>query len=229
MAFEAALATLPPALVECLRSEGALAPDIFVQLAGTRQAAVDLLEGLDIVLGGEISDLAEDLVGLAAIAQAPARCVRKAVNNATGLDVTLALKSFRPPEESPRFPAASWCGSARGPKRLGAAPKWPSKVKRKELPEGASTARQAAERSERDKWVKAVAEIVIEARLPAADLLAGDGNQAGLLLGCVGQGRRVRTLKKRVTDWRKIRGYLLEAFGVLWPRSQLDFLEYLQV
>ena len=147
--------------------------------------------------------------------------------NATGLDITMAVLAAEGTGGSPSVPLVDRGQRLRGQKGLGAAPKWPAKVRRRELVGGAPTARQAAEQTERHKWLDAVVSIVMEARLPAAELLGGAA-RGDHLRGCVGQGRRVRTLKKRVTDWRKVRSFMLKAFGEPWPRTQLDFLDYLR-
>ena len=227
MAFEAALTRLPAHLLDVLAAEGALEPAVFVMLAGTHAAAVDLLDGISKEMKVDVSGFAEDLTALAALAQAPARCARKLVENATGLDIALADVAKVCPSGR-ALPAVAVLDRNRGKRKgLGAAPKWPAKIRRKELRTGAATARHVAEQEERGKWCKEVAKIITGAGLPAAVLLCG-GPDDDLLLGCVGQGRRVRTIKKRVADWRRIRAFMLAAFGAPWPKSQLDFLEYLR-
>ena len=227
MSFGLAFQRLPVHLVEVLREAGALEPSVFVQLVDSREAAVDLLLGTGLEFDGNEGGLADDLVALAALAQAPARCARRAIVNATGLDITMAVLAAEGTGGSPSVPLVDRGQRLRGQKGLGAAPKWPAKVRRRELVGGAPTARQAAEQTERHKWLDAVVSIVMEARLPAAELLGGAA-RGDHLRGCVGQGRRVRTLKKRVTDWRKVRSFMLKAFGEPWPRTQLDFLDYLR-
>lgn len=111
------------------------------------------------------------------------------------------------------------------PARVEQAVHWPTKRRRKEATE--AEPRQAAEARKRDVHLRHSMDIVKEARLPLAQTadLAADPEAT---LRRVGQGRRYRTLQKRVASWRKARTWLLAAFGVPWPRSTAEFLSYLE-
>ena len=71
------------------------------------------------------------------------------------------------------------------------------------------------------------AAIVAEARLPLA-ALAEKSSDPQAALRRVAQGRRVRTIQKRVATWQKVRAWLLAAHGVAWPAEANHIIEYLE-
>jgi len=89
-------------------------------------------------------------------------------------------------------PAPAWTCDAR----------FPSKLRRVEL--GGREQRKTAEDEKRRHEVASAADIVREAKLPLA-LLADASLDPDSVLGRVGQGRRFRTIQKRVASWLKAR------------------------
>ena len=77
---------------------------------------------------------------------------------------------------------------------------------------GGKTQRQGAEDEKRRVVVKRAAEVVQEAGLPLA-LLAANSPDPDSVLSRVGQGRRFRTIQKRVASWLRAREWFCTSFG----------------
>ena len=128
-------------------------------------------------------------------------------------------------------------GSARPPHQLevkaqpapGTAPtcRWPCKLKRSLALAGDPAARQKAEQAERRRWLNCLADLVVEAKLPVAQLALALEWPEGVLMK-LGQGRRARTIRQRVREWDKARRYFLTMYDLPWPSSEAHLLEYLQ-
>ena len=103
--------------------------------------------------------------------------------------------------------------------------KWPVKVRRREI--AGTTQRQGAEDEKRKAAVSAAGEIVWEAGLPLASLAKGASDPESVL-SRVGQGRRYRTIQKRVASWLRAREWFCSSFGRPWPRDASDVLAYLE-
>ena len=78
------------------------------------------------------------------------------------------------------------------PAATGASPvaKWPTKLRRSLALAGNATARETAERVERDRWVREVRAVIVAADLPVMHV-----SSLGSALQDVAQGRRARTLR----------------------------------
>ena len=83
--------------------------------------------------------------------------------------------------------------------------------------------RELAEKQERDRWVKAIRDIVKEAKLPVAQRSTEDA-----MLIRVAKGRRANTLRKHVKTWMKASRWLDATFGMQWPGSPECFAEFLE-
>jgi len=103
--------------------------------------------------------------------------------------------------------------------------KWPTKLRRTEL--GGENQRQGAEDAKRLGAVAAAAEIIREAGLPLAELAKASSDPEAVLQR-VGQGRRYRTIQKRVASWLKAREWFCITFGRPWPESAAQVLAYLE-
>lgn len=102
--------------------------------------------------------------------------------------------------------------------------KWPSKLNRRAVGGDVGRSRHEKEKSERSRWVRAAASIVMEAELPASKM--EDSTRRVPIQ--IAQGRRVRTIKKRVSDWRKARRFWVSTLGICLPRSLDDILAYVE-
>ena len=100
--------------------------------------------------------------------------------------------------------------------------KWPTRLRRSLALAGDADARETAGRAERDRWIREVKSIVVAAGLPVAHV----HSQRSALLG-VAQGRRARTLRKRVKDFQKLARYCRSAHGMVWPASVGGVLDFL--
>ena len=103
--------------------------------------------------------------------------------------------------------------------------KWPVKLRRTER--GGQMQRQGAEDEKRRLVVKRAADIVQEAGLSLA-ALAVDSPDPEAVLSRVGQGRRYRTIQKRVASWLRAREWFLASLGSPWPSSTSQVLSYLE-
>ena len=103
--------------------------------------------------------------------------------------------------------------------------RWPSRLKRRAA--DSSFPCREAEDKKRAAWVARAGDLVQEAGLPLAAIAARSADPAAALCR-VGQGRRLRTIVKKVVTWRKAREWFLAAVGSPWPRSTEDMLEYLE-
>ncbi len=106
--------------------------------------------------------------------------------------------------------------------RIGAA------TRRLRMHDGDPLGRAHAERDERARWMKALAELI---RDSGASLLnqSWDGLSIEALVEMLVGGRRASTLRARARAWRRYQGYLYLAYGVRHPRSIADYLDYLRV
>ena len=87
-------------------------------------------------------------------------------------------------------------------------------------------ARAEAETSERRRWARELAGLLVEVRLPFARSLEGKGEEDDLR--CC-RGLRAGTLEQRISCWRPFRRWLLtQGFGP-WPRGAQDVIDYLGV
>lgn len=111
-----------------------------------------------------------------------------------------------------------------GTRQLG---KWPSRLRRDMALAGNERAREEAEAKDRERWRTALADIILEAGLPLAQMAEGAASPASFLRQAA-QGRRATTLRKRVRDWRRARAYFLRALGRPWPLQVWEILEYVE-
>ena len=238
MAFAGAVEALPTELKRDLDAMGALFANVLVNLF----ADDDEVEPFVKELIGESDDRWLDdevlaLKDLVAKAVPLAKRITQVVVSSDGVDISLALHALQEVDkrkldlkQSVRM--ASGLVVGRGPKRALEEGRWPVRVRRKERAEGAKVGRSSAENDDRNRWLKALADIVCEAELPVFGLVGRGADRDldyGAVLRVVGQGRRLRTVRKRITDWRKFRTYLLGAYGRPWPEGVREVLDYLEV
>eukprot|EP00435_Cladocopium_sp_Y103_P017366 s1708_g4.t1 len=113
------------------------------------------------------------------------------------------------------IPRLGKAARARMPTRLG---------RRQELAGGDLFLREAEERKERDRWLKELQKVLVDATLPvSANLGRGEVSDTRFA-----KGRRGSTLRKHVKTWRIAERWFLGAFGVSWPASGLQVAEYLE-
>jgi hypothetical protein len=117
---------------------------------------------------------------------------------------------------------------------VGAAPlrRWPNKLRRALASAPNPSAREAAEASERARWLGVLQGFVLEAALPSAAPAGSASNNVescgrALALRSIGRGRRARTLRKKARDWMPVRAYLLATTGSAWPKDVWPLMDYL--
>ena len=111
--------------------------------------------------------------------------------------------------------------------RKGLAPRatWPTKTaKRLALAGEDGRQREGVERSERDRWLKRLRELIREGGRGTDTW----GDDLGVLARRMGKGRRAGTLRKHVKVWERYTGWLRALYGVAWPTSPAHFAEYLE-
>ena len=221
MSFEGALALLPAELREALHRAGLADPAVLVEACASGGSLSRLLlpglrppdeEALDVCLRE-----------LAARAAPAARTRIRVLAAADCGAVALAAKRRKEAQAH-----AGWLGSVarlaelpggRARSEREPAPlALPAVLRRIAPPGGPATAREVAEGAKRAEAVASLAEIVREARLPAA--------VRGALY--VGQGRRAGTLRTRLRTWRKVRAWLLVTHGSPWPTGVAAMVSYLE-
>ena len=102
---------------------------------------------------------------------------------------------------------------------------WPAKRYRMEST--FANPRKDTEAIKREIAVGDAVAIVREARLPLL-VIAEKSSDPQAALRRVAQGRRFRTIQKRVSTWRKVRAWLLAAHGIVWPTEAGQVIEYLE-
>ena len=167
--------------------------------------------GPDLVLLGEASAAAaaareSGVAQLCDLAMIVERAERQRASR--GVATTQDLKRLE--AESLAFVPKAWTGR---------------EVRRPELADSTGE-RAAAEKTQRARWAKEVAGILVEAQLPFA-------RQAGDLLGdaltrCC-RGLRAKTLAKRVRAWRPFRRYLIAQTATHFPTDIGSVLHYLEL
>ena len=103
---------------------------------------------------------------------------------------------------------------------------WPREFKRSRTLMANPKARAIREGDARERWVHALRDEVMAAKLPYTAVLATSQNPLAIM-SIVAQGHRVHTLRRRVLDWRAAARYFFHAFASPWPRSIADMPDYL--
>ena len=80
-----------------------------------------------------------------------------------------------------------------------------------------------AERSERDRWLAELRELMKRAKLPVALRSTEDS-----LMMRIAKGRRPNTLRKHVKTWQKVAQWLESTYGKPWPANASEFAEYIE-
>ena len=75
-------------------------------------------------------------------------------------------------------------------------------LKRGRKLENDPNARALAEREQRTRWLRELRDLIVAAELPIVHL-ASSARDPESLLGSVGQGRRAKTIRGRVLDWKR--------------------------
>ena len=102
--------------------------------------------------------------------------------------------------------------------------KWPTRLGKKLHLAGADLAlREMAERSERDRWLAELRELMKSAKLPVALKSTEDS-----LMLRIAKGRRPNTLRKHVKTWQKVAQWLESTYGKPWPSNASEFAEYIE-
>lgn len=100
--------------------------------------------------------------------------------------------------------------------------KWPTRLGKKlHLAGGDLALREQAEKSERDRWLAELRDIMKKAQLPVALRSSEDSLR-------IAKGRRPNTLRKHVKTWQKVGQWLEATFEKPWPTSPTEFAEYLE-
>ena len=93
--------------------------------------------------------------------------------------------------------------------------KWPTRLGKKLHMAGTDLAlRELAERTERDRWLSELRDIMKRAKLP----VVARSSEESLLLR-IAKGRRPNTLRKHVKTWHKVEQWLQSTYSWSWPTS----------
>ena len=222
---------LPPELQKTLKEVGGCEPHIFRSIFdGSREEAgvvvSQFLPGLELSASEVMAAL---LVELRRVSEAPARtAVRRAAafspEDAACAQVLSGRMGRRQLLERvlPLSSSATSGAVAPGSRAIGY---WPNRLKRDLALMDDPNARAAAEVRERLRWTREAAAIVQEAQLPLAKT-AELTMDPSATLARIAQGRRARTLRKRVRDWEKVRRFLLGAYGRVWPVAIHELIDF---
>eukprot|EP00435_Cladocopium_sp_Y103_P061321 s228_g23.t1 len=102
--------------------------------------------------------------------------------------------------------------------------KWPTRLGKSLHHAGEDMAlREAAERRERERWIKELKHLLAEAKLPAMR-----GSNEGKAFSRIAKGRRPATLRKHVKTWLKVQLWLRHTHEVSWPERPEQFAEYIE-
>ena len=104
--------------------------------------------------------------------------------------------------------------------------KWPTRLEKLKADAGGDIDMREAEKTERDRWVVSLRDILLEAKAP---VVYGMDREAGLssTRRC-GKGRRAGTLRKHIKTWLKYRAWLRPTFQVEWPWEPYHFTACLE-
>ena len=222
---------LPPELQRTLKEVGGCEPHIFRSVFDGSPEEADVvvsqfLPGLELKAAEVV---VAHLVELWQAAEVPART---AVRRAAAFSLEEAACARVLSERLGRrrlldevLPLTSSAGSgavAPGSRAVGY---WPNRLKRDLALMDDPNARAVAEVRERTRWTVEAAAIVQEARLPLAKTAELTMDPAATLAR-IAQGRRARTLRKRVRDWEKVRRFLLGAYGHVWPVAIHELIDF---
>ena len=78
----------------------------------------------------------------------------------------------------------------------------------------------------RVKLVEALTAAIIECAMPTATLFA-TSTDPGRLFVRMGAGKRTSTLRQRLAVYKKMRSYMLMAYGITFPNSAIQLMDYL--
>ena len=101
---------------------------------------------------------------------------------------------------------------------------WPVPRKTRPSPTGTQT-RAQAEQTERERWAKRLAAIIMDAELPAARAAEKAKSPETVLLACA-RGRRANTLRARVLEWEKAARWPKAAHGTAYPVELVQVLDF---
>ena len=102
--------------------------------------------------------------------------------------------------------------------------KWPTRLGKKLHLAGSDLAlREMAEKSERDRWLAELRELMKKAQLPVVLRSTEES-----LMMRIAKGRRPNTLRKHVKTWQKVGQWLEMTFGKPWPSTPSEFAEYIE-
>lgn len=90
-----------------------------------------------------------------------------------------------------------------------------------------STARADEEDRSKKKWALHLADLIVEAKLPATASFAELPNANASWVRAFGS-RRSKTLRNRARAWRKLRDWLIVTTGEPWPNGVAILLQYLE-
>ena len=153
---------------------------------------------------------------------------RKRARDIAAADGPALAVHFEEAKKKLRAEADEACAEAAAatPRADGPDPAWPGELKRLEDASGHAVVEKRREL--RAKWVLRAADLVAEAGLPLY-VTAQRTRDPQSTMGLVAQGRRLATIRRRVTDWRPARAYFLAEFGTPWPKSLEQVLDYIKV
>ena len=107
-------------------------------------------------------------------------------------------------------------------------PSWPKPKSAVKPLDHDPNARAKAEQDLRTKWLVELRGHIVSAGLPIVTLMQGSVS-ADVLLASAGQGRRARTIRRRVLDFRHISSFMLQSWGRLFPTGVGMFIDFLKV
>ena len=104
--------------------------------------------------------------------------------------------------------------------------RWPTRLERRlEAAGGDQGMREKAEKTERERWTRALLAQIYLAGLPVAQ---GQEDSEGFTLSRVSKGRRGSTLRKHVKTWDKMAQWLCATFKICWPTHPHQVADYLE-
>ena len=84
------------------------------------------------------------------------------------------------------------------------------------------------EEAQRARWLAELQQLVIASRLLVMDV-ALRMNDLNVLMSALGKGRRWRTLRRRVLDWKRAQRYYMVTSAHPWPREVAQVLRILEL
>ena len=83
------------------------------------------------------------------------------------------------------------------------------------------------EKTETRRWASTIAGYIVDSPMPAKEIVEATGDPVTTWIRLCGS-RRARTLRQAARSWHKFYEWLQLAYGVTWPRSEGQIIDYLE-